>query len=200
MVQELLKFKSSYGRPDLLVRWAGRNASGHTWEPLDSLTDCAEAVSAFKRASGRVLPRPTPPPPAAAAAAAAAHSACRFHRGLRASQRPGRRARWPDAAPSLLVVPATTPGGSAAPWHASARALLFRMSWRIRDRYRRCASARRGRLAAGCGVLRHPMGAFGGPGPSGLGVRVTLRASSRVTDRYNVRSAYRARPAIGINI
>ena len=70
MVQELLKFKSRYGRPDLLVRWAGRNASGHTWEPLDSLTDCAEAVSAFKRATqtGRVLPRPTPPPPAAAAA------------------------------------------------------------------------------------------------------------------------------------
>ena len=68
MVQELLKFKLRYGRPYLLVRWAGSDASGDTWEPLDSLTECAEAISAFKRATGRVLPRPAPKPPAVAAA------------------------------------------------------------------------------------------------------------------------------------
>ena len=73
MVQELLKFKLRYCRPYLLVRWAGRDASGDTREPLDSLKDCAEAISAFERATGRMLsPQPCchgprcrrrPPPP-----------------------------------------------------------------------------------------------------------------------------------------
>ena len=39
-VQELLKFKMRYGRPYVLVRWAGCDASGDTWEPLDNLTNC----------------------------------------------------------------------------------------------------------------------------------------------------------------
>jgi hypothetical protein len=34
-VQELLKFQMRYGRPHVLVRWAGRDASGDTWEPLN---------------------------------------------------------------------------------------------------------------------------------------------------------------------
>ena len=30
-VQELLKFKMRWGRPYVLVRWAGHDASGDTW-------------------------------------------------------------------------------------------------------------------------------------------------------------------------
>jgi hypothetical protein len=69
-VRELLRLKMRYGRPYVLVRWAGRDASGDTWEPLDNLTNCAEAIAAFERATGRILPRPGPAPPAAPAAAA----------------------------------------------------------------------------------------------------------------------------------
>jgi len=55
-----------WGRPYVLVRWAGHNASGDTWEPLANLTNCKEAIAAFERASGRSLPRAAPPPPAIA--------------------------------------------------------------------------------------------------------------------------------------
>jgi hypothetical protein len=60
-VQErpLLKFKMLYGRPHVLVRCAGRDASGDTWEPLDNLTNCEDAISTFELATGgRTLPRP----------------------------------------------------------------------------------------------------------------------------------------------
>ena len=40
--QELLKFKMLYGKPYVLVHWAGCDASGDTWEPLDNLTNCAQ--------------------------------------------------------------------------------------------------------------------------------------------------------------
>jgi hypothetical protein len=73
-VKELLWLKMRYGRPYVLVRWADRDASGDTWEPLDNLTNCAKAIAAFERATGRVLPRPAPSQPAA-------HSPHRFHRG-----------------------------------------------------------------------------------------------------------------------
>ena len=63
-VRELLKFKMRYGRPHVLVRWAGCDASGDTWEPLDNLTNCEEAIAAFEQATGRALPRPSPVPPA----------------------------------------------------------------------------------------------------------------------------------------
>jgi hypothetical protein len=46
-VKELLRLNMRYGRPYVLVRWAGRDASGDTWEPLDNLTNCAEAIAAF---------------------------------------------------------------------------------------------------------------------------------------------------------
>jgi transposase InsO family protein len=52
-VAELLRFKMRYGRPHVLVRWAGRDASGDTWEPLDNLTNCEEAIAAFEQATGR---------------------------------------------------------------------------------------------------------------------------------------------------
>ena len=71
-VQELLKFKMRFGRPYVLVRWAGLDAAGDTWEPLDNLTNCEAAITAFEQATGRTLPRPAPPPPGAGAAGAPA--------------------------------------------------------------------------------------------------------------------------------
>jgi hypothetical protein len=55
----------------VLVRWVGSDASGDTWEQLDNLTYCDEAIAAFKQpeATGRSLPRPPPPPQAATTAA-----------------------------------------------------------------------------------------------------------------------------------
>ena len=132
-------------RCDLLVRWAGRDASGDTWEPLDSSTDCLEAISAFERATGysgqRRRRRATPARDAAAGCRRrAADAGCRpFRRhGLRASRQSGRRARGSDAA--LLVA-----GRRVAALHCGtplpARA-LFRMSCCIRGRRRRCAARR----------------------------------------------------------
>jgi hypothetical protein len=64
-VQELLRFKLRYGRPYVLVRWAGSDASGDTWEPLDNLTNCEEAIVAFERApSPRQVSSWTPRRPA----------------------------------------------------------------------------------------------------------------------------------------
>ena len=40
--------------------------SGDTWEPVENLTNCEEAIAAFERATGRSLPRPAPHPPLAA--------------------------------------------------------------------------------------------------------------------------------------
>ena len=68
-VQELLKFKMRYGRPYVLVRWTGLDAAGDTWEPLDNLTNCEDAIAAFEQATGRSLPRPAPPPPTGTAVA-----------------------------------------------------------------------------------------------------------------------------------
>ena len=70
-VQELLKFKMRYGRPYVLVRWAGCDASGDTWEPLDNLTNCEEAIAAFEQTIGRTRPRPALAPPARPGAAPA---------------------------------------------------------------------------------------------------------------------------------
>ena len=111
------------------MRWAGSDAADAsddtTWEPLDSLTNCAEAISAFERAAGRVLPRPAAAPGRRhrADAAAAAHSvaAGRFHSSLT----PRLPTTW---APRSLAErfstggPTRSTGGSAAPWRASARA------------------------------------------------------------------------------
>ena len=78
-----------WGRPYVLVRWAGHDASGDTWGPLDNLTDCEEAVAAFERATCRSPPRPAPP----RRRRAAADPAGRFHRGPRATWRPSCGAR-----------------------------------------------------------------------------------------------------------
>ena len=53
-----LKLKALWGRPYVLAHWAGCNALCDTWEPLDNLTNCAEATAAFGRASGCPLRLP----------------------------------------------------------------------------------------------------------------------------------------------
>ena len=45
-VQKLVKSKMRYGRPYILVRWAGLDAAGDTWEPLDNLINCEAAIAA----------------------------------------------------------------------------------------------------------------------------------------------------------
>ena len=60
-----LQFRLRAGRPQVLVRWAGQDASGESWEPLENLTDCEEAIAAFKRSRGVKLPRHPPAPPSA---------------------------------------------------------------------------------------------------------------------------------------
>jgi hypothetical protein len=52
-------------------RKAGRDASGDTWKPLDNLTNCEDAISAFELATGRTVPRPLPALPGRAAASPA---------------------------------------------------------------------------------------------------------------------------------
>jgi hypothetical protein len=65
-VAAILKFAVRAGRPQVLIRWAGLDASGDTWEPLENLTNCEEAIRDFERARGVVLPRVPPPPPSQA--------------------------------------------------------------------------------------------------------------------------------------
>ena len=49
--QELVKFKMRYCRPYVLVHWAGFDAAGDTWEPLDNLTKLEAAIAAFRALS-----------------------------------------------------------------------------------------------------------------------------------------------------
>ena len=63
-VARILKFRMRFGRPHLLVRWAGEDASGDTWEPVENLTHCDDAIRDFERTAGLTIPRPLPPPPA----------------------------------------------------------------------------------------------------------------------------------------
>ncbi len=60
---DILKFSMRAGRPHVLVRWTGLDASGDTWEPLENLTNCEDAIRAFEQARGLALPRAPPPPP-----------------------------------------------------------------------------------------------------------------------------------------
>ncbi len=89
---ELLQFKMCYGRPHLLVRWAGSDVSGNTWKLLDNLTTCEEAIAAFEQAPStcrrRCRPAATLPPG-------------RLHHRRCAARGPGRASRGADAA--LLV-------------------------------------------------------------------------------------------------
>ena len=60
-----LQFRLHARRPQVLVRWAGQDASGESWEPLENLTNCEEAIAAFERSRGVKLPRRPPDPPSA---------------------------------------------------------------------------------------------------------------------------------------
>ncbi len=62
-VEAIHKFSMCAGCPHVLVRWTGLDASGDTWEPLEKLTNCEDAIRAFEQARGLVLPRAPPPPP-----------------------------------------------------------------------------------------------------------------------------------------
>ena len=90
-VQELLKFKLLYGRQYVLVRWTGLDAAGDTWEPLDNLTNCEDAIAAFEQATCSSLPRPAQPPPTATT-----YPAHRLHSRSGCAQRPGRCAGGQD--------------------------------------------------------------------------------------------------------
>ena len=61
-VAAILQFRLRAGRPQVLVRWAGQDASGESWEPLENLTNCEEAIAAFERSRGVKLPRRPPAP------------------------------------------------------------------------------------------------------------------------------------------
>ena len=50
-MQELPKFRVRWGRPYVLVCWAGLDPTGGKREPLDSLTDCEAAAAALERAT-----------------------------------------------------------------------------------------------------------------------------------------------------
>ena len=64
-VAALLQFRLRAGRPQVLVRWAGQDASAETWEPLENLTHCEEAIAEFEQARGIKLPRRPASPPSA---------------------------------------------------------------------------------------------------------------------------------------
>jgi hypothetical protein len=51
-VAAILQFCLRAGRPQMLVRRAGQEASGESWEPLENLTNCEEAIAAFQRSCG----------------------------------------------------------------------------------------------------------------------------------------------------
>jgi hypothetical protein len=136
----MLKFKKRYGRPHVLVRWAGRDASGDTREPLDRRANCEEAIAAFERATGRSLPRPAAAPPAVPGAPPApirVAPAGFIGRG-RAGGRPGR---------------GLGAGGPRAPLLVALRRVAARHG-RSPLPPRRLL-ARRGLLAADLGAARH---------------------------------------------
>ena len=59
-MQEILGFHVHYGVPQCLIWWAGKDASGDTWEPVEHLTHCEEALQDFEAVRGVAVPRPPP--------------------------------------------------------------------------------------------------------------------------------------------
>ena len=65
-VHEILRFRLHYGKPQCLVRWVGKDTSGDTWEPVEHLTNCEEALRDFETArsiaaAGVCFPVPSSP-------------------------------------------------------------------------------------------------------------------------------------------
>ena len=104
VVKEILKFRlRRAGRPQVLVRWAGRDAPGDTWDPVEHLANCEEAIRDFERARGCTHTH-TP-----SGAAAPPTTPGRFHR------RPG----TPDGLPGSIGGPPNhllVAGGRKAAW------------------------------------------------------------------------------------
>ena len=46
-MQEILGFRVRYGAPQCLIRWAGKDASGYMWQPVEHLTHCDQALQDF---------------------------------------------------------------------------------------------------------------------------------------------------------
>ena len=61
-VAAILQFRLRAGRPQVLVRWAGQDASGESWEPLENLTNCEAAIAAFERSAASSFPAALPLP------------------------------------------------------------------------------------------------------------------------------------------
>ena len=51
-VHEILRYRLCRGRPQCLVRWTGKDASGDTWVPVENLTNCESALRDFEAAQG----------------------------------------------------------------------------------------------------------------------------------------------------
>jgi hypothetical protein len=84
------------------VCWAGRDASGDLWEPLELLTNCETALVTFRQATGRALPcTASARVHRSCSRAAAATAADRVHHRRGAAGRPGGGTRGPAGA--LLV-------------------------------------------------------------------------------------------------
>ena len=56
-VHETLRFRLHYDKPQCLVRWAGKDASGDTCETVEHLTNCEEALRDFEIERGIAVPR-----------------------------------------------------------------------------------------------------------------------------------------------
>jgi hypothetical protein len=142
-VLDALRLPARPGR-DVLVHWAGRDASGDTLEPLEWLINCEAALIAFKQATGRALPRPAVPAPPPPAAAAPRRRRRHFSRLVSPSTQL-RRGTWGRRSSRWACSWSTggrTMAGSAARSPIFARAARSRTWWRTRAKSRRCAARR----------------------------------------------------------
>ena len=82
-VAAILQFRLRAGRLQVLVRWAGQDASGESWEPLENLTNCEEAIAAFERRVSRrqASPPPSRPPVGGGGRCSSPAAPYRLHRG-----------------------------------------------------------------------------------------------------------------------
>ena len=171
-VEAILKFAMRSGRPHVLIRWAGLDASGDTWEPLENLTNCKEAIQAFEQARGVVLPRPPPPPPSPRQARGVRRrrpstTPVRLHRGP-GPWRPRHRPGGPPAA--LLVADRRLAAGHRGPrLQLGGEGLLPRGGLPPED----VGTQRHRGDAARRGVLRAALGAAVSAGGDGRGARRT---------------------------
>jgi hypothetical protein len=174
--------------PHVLVRWAVRDASGDTWEPLDNTTNlnCEEAISAFVAlralAGNQTLPSLPRPPPTGRRCRrpTPALPPGRLHCRRSTARGPGRTALGADAA--LLVARLRMAGSVAAcQWPVPARVGPSRTWWLTTGRRRPCAGRRtrcstRPRTAPGP-AGRDSDASLSSPAPA-AGVRVAARVVS----------------------